>query len=119
MLAPNNFRKPMHRCCLLPPSLADCNRRATGLYKCQGQPCTCIATGMKRNSRRLFYINLGDWTWWAWTITTALLIVGLAGYSPGFIGAMVVTAVQGLVLLVRERSPAAFSVQLRAAYLIL
>jgi hypothetical protein len=74
---------------------------------------------MKRSSRRLFYINLGDWTWWAWTITTVLLIVGLTGYSLAFVGAMAVTAGQGLVLLVRERSLAAFSVQLRAAYLLL
>jgi len=74
---------------------------------------------MKRSSGRLFYINLGDWTWWAWTITTVLLVMGLSGYSLAFVGAMVVTAGQGLVLLVRDRSLVAFSVQLRAAYLLL
>ena len=74
---------------------------------------------MKRSSGRLFYINPGDWTWWAWTITTVLLIVGLSGHSLAFVGAMAVTAGQGLVLLVRDRSLAAFSVQLRAAYLLL
>src|SRR6476660_6381528 len=67
----------------------------------------------------IFYIKLDDWTWWAWTITTALLIVGLSGYSLAFIGAMAVTAGQGFILLVRDRSPAAFSVQLRVAYLLL
>lgn len=70
-------------------------------------------------SRRIFYIKLDDWTWWAWTITTALLVAGLSGYTPAFIAAMAVTAGQGLILLVRDRSPAAFSVQLRLAYLIL
>lgn len=74
---------------------------------------------MKKSSRRLLYINLNDWTWWAWTITTVLLIGGLAGYSLAFVGAMVVTAGQGIILLVRDRSPAAFSVQLRVAYLLL
>jgi len=70
-------------------------------------------------SRRVFYIKLDDWTWWAWTITTALLMAGLSGYAPAFIAAMVVTAGQGLILLVRDRSVVAFSVQLRLAYLIL
>jgi hypothetical protein len=74
---------------------------------------------MKTGSRRLFYIKLDDWTWWAWAITTALLIVGLSGYSLAFIGAMAVTAGQRFILLVRDRSPAAFSVQLRVAYLLL
>jgi len=38
--------------------------------------------------RRVFYVKLDDWTWWAWTITTALLGLGLAGYSWAFIAAM-------------------------------
>jgi hypothetical protein len=74
---------------------------------------------MKNRSRRLFYINLDDWVWWAWTITTVLLMAGLAGYPLAFIGAMAVTAAQGFILLVRDRSLAAYSVQLRAAYLLL
>jgi hypothetical protein len=74
---------------------------------------------MTKVSRRVFYINPKDWTWWAWTVTTVLLVVGLCGYSVAFIGAMVLTAVQGVILLVRDGSFAAFSVQLRVAYLIL
>jgi hypothetical protein len=74
---------------------------------------------MTKSSRRHFYINLTDWTWWAWTITTVLLIVGLCGFNPAFVVAMAVTAGQGIILLVRDRSPAAFSVQIRAAYLLL
>jgi hypothetical protein len=74
---------------------------------------------MKKGSRRQFYIELSDWTWWAWMITTALLFVGLAGYDVAFIGAMAVTASQGIIVLVRDRSLAAFSVQLRGAYLLL
>jgi len=74
---------------------------------------------MKKSSRRLFYINLDDWTWWAWTFTTVLLIMGLSGYGLALFGAMAVTTGQGFVLLARDRSPAAFSVQIRAAYLLL
>ncbi len=64
---------------------------------------------------RRFYIKLDDWTWWAWTITTVLLVVGLAGYHLAFIGAMSVTVVQALILLVRDRSLTSFAIQLRAA----
>jgi len=64
-------------------------------------------------------MNLDDWTWWVWTITAAQLMAGLLGYSLAFIGAIVVTAGQGFVLLVRDRCLAAFSVQLRVAYLLL
>jgi hypothetical protein len=71
------------------------------------------------DSGRVFYVKLDDWTWWAWTITTALLIAGLSGYPWAFVAAMAITAGQGLILLVRDRSAAAFSVQLRVAYLIL
>ena len=77
------------------------------------------ASIMKKSSRRIFYIKPDDWTWWAWTITTALLVVGLSGYTPAFIGAMAMTGGQGLIMLGRDRRPAAFSVQLRAAYLLL
>jgi len=69
--------------------------------------------------RQLFYIRPGDWTWWTWTITAALLFVGLAGHGRAFIAAMVLTAAQGFILLARDRDPAAFSVQLRIAYLLL
>ena len=68
---------------------------------------------------RLFHIHLHDWTWWAWTGTVVLLVVGLSGISGAFIVAMVLTAGQGVVFLVRERSLLAFPVQLRLAYLAL
>jgi hypothetical protein len=74
---------------------------------------------MKTNSRRLFYINLNDWVWWAWALTTALLIAGLFGYDHALTGAAVVTAVHGLIVLVRDRSAKAYSVQLRVANLLL
>jgi len=74
---------------------------------------------MRNSSRRLFYINLSDWVWWAWALTTVLLVAGLFGYGQALIGATVVTAVHGLIVLVRDRTPFAYSVQLRVAYLLL
>ena len=70
-------------------------------------------------SRPILYINPGDWTWWAWTVTTVLLAIGLFGYDPAFVGAMALTVIQGVVLLVRDGSARAFSVQLRIGYLLL
>jgi hypothetical protein len=68
---------------------------------------------------RHWYILYDDWTWWAWTVTAILLTIGLLGQPVAFIAAMAVTVVQGIVMMVRERSASAFSVQLRVAYLIL
>jgi hypothetical protein len=74
---------------------------------------------MKKDSRRLFYINLNDWVWWAWTFTTVLLVAGLCGYDSALAGATAVTAAHGLIVLARDRSLVAYSVQLRAAYVLL
>ena len=74
---------------------------------------------MKTNPQRLFYINLNDWVWWAWAFTTALLIAGLFGCDQALTGAAAVTAAHGLIVLVRDRSAKAYSVQLRVAYLVL
>ena len=69
--------------------------------------------------RRLFYFNLDDWTWWAWMITAVLLLAGLLWSSVCFLLAIGLTVVQAVVLLLRDRSVRAFSVQLRIAYLLL
>jgi len=74
---------------------------------------------MKTRYQKLFYIKLNDWTWWVWTITAVLLIVGILGYSKAFIGAIAITAAQAFIFLLRDRSFSAFSVQLRIAYLLL
>ena len=74
---------------------------------------------MKEEHHRRFYILLDDWTWWAWTLTAILLTMGLLGQPVGFIAAMVVTVVQCMVMVGREKSVLAFPVQLRIAYLLL
>ena len=74
---------------------------------------------MEQESRKVLYIELSDWTWWAWAITTALLIAGLAGHSMAFISAMLVTVGQTVILLMREGDRTVFAFQLRIAYLLL
>jgi hypothetical protein len=66
-----------------------------------------------------FYILWNDWTWWAWLLTATLLAIGLAGYPQAFLAAISLTLLQTLVMLLREKSLAAFPVQLRLAYLAL
>lgn len=69
--------------------------------------------------RRRFYFLVNDWTWWAWTLTAILLTIGLFGSPLAFVVAMVVTFIQGIALLLREKNVLAFSVQLRIAYFML
>jgi hypothetical protein len=66
-----------------------------------------------------FFILWGDWTWWAWALTAVLLAVGLSGHPGAFIAAMALTGVQAIIMLAREKSVMAFSVQLRLGYLVL
>src|SRR5512138_2486863 len=70
------------------------------------------------HERRLFILP-GDWTWWAWTITAVLLLVGLWGRPGAFLTAIGITVLQTIVMLIREKSILAFPVQLRIAYLTL
>lgn len=68
---------------------------------------------------RRFFILSADWTWWAWTLTAVLLTVGLFGHASASLAAMGLTAIQAIVMLIREKNLSAFSVQLRIAYLML
>jgi hypothetical protein len=74
---------------------------------------------MKTESKRTFYFNFGDWTWWVWTATAILITVGLAGRPEGYLAAMALTIGQLVFMLVKEKSLVAFPVQLRLAYLAL
>jgi hypothetical protein len=78
-----------------------------------------MASQIGAGSPRLFYIRPGDWTWWAWAITTGLLMAGLDGCRWAFLAAMGLTLAQLFILLFREPDRAAFSIQLRAAYFLL
>lgn len=67
----------------------------------------------------IFYLNPTDWTWWTWLVTAICLGIGLMGNPSAFVVAMGLTLAQGLVFLIKERCPGAFSVQLRIGYLAL
>lgn len=58
-------------------------------------------------------------SWWVWTITAVLLVVGLSGEPLGFVSAIVLSVVQTAVALIRERSLAAYPVQIRVTYTLL
>ena len=68
---------------------------------------------------RWLFILWNDWTWWAWMVTAVLLAIGLAGHPSAFVAGMVMTVVQLVMMLIRERSVSAFAVQIRIAYLVL
>lgn len=55
-------------------------------------------------------------SWWYWTVTAVLLIVGLAGRFEAFYLATVLSAVQVAHFRIREGSFGAFAVQVRLAY---
>jgi hypothetical protein len=56
-------------------------------------------------------------SWWYWLGADALLAWGLAGAPGGFVPVILLCAWQALHFLARERSLAAFPVQVRLAYL--
>src|SRR5262245_1050980 len=55
--------------------------------------------------------------WWYWVLTGVALGARLGGWGAGPPVAMALTTVQGIHLALRARSPTAFPVQVRAAYL--
>ena len=67
----------------------------------------------------MFMIDYKDIGWWYWLATGCLLIGGVAGEPSLFMVAILLTVVHFLHYFVRERSIAAFPVQIRIAILLL
>jgi hypothetical protein len=63
--------------------------------------------------------RFNDIRWWYWLATAILLAGYVAGLHAAIFAAIALTAVQLAHLAARERRPAAFPVQVRAAYLAL
>lgn len=61
-------------------------------------------------------INAADIRWWFWAITLAFIIAAVAGWSPGYVVVMGISAVQCLFFLVQEKSMVSFPVQIRLVY---
>lgn len=74
---------------------------------------------MEETRSRHFFLLFTDWTWWTWAVTAVLLALGLWGVPGCFEAAIVLSAGQTAVMLIRERSVSAFPVQLRVAYTLL
>lgn len=55
--------------------------------------------------------------WLYWAVTDALLIVAVLGWEQGFAAAIGLNTVQAIHFMLRERSLAAFPVQVRVGYL--
>jgi len=66
----------------------------------------------------MFMIDYKQVNWWYWLATACVLTAGVAGYKTGFILAIGISVVQLVHFLVRERSLAAFTVQVRFVVLI-
>ncbi len=55
--------------------------------------------------------------WWYWLVTVAFLAVAVAGNASGLYAAIMLSSVQVVHYLMRDRCIAAFPVQVRVAYL--
>ena len=67
----------------------------------------------------MLMIDYRELSWWYWLVTAVLLSLGLAVSPDGFLGAIAVTVWQLIHFRLRERSNAAFPVQVRFWYLML
>jgi hypothetical protein len=67
----------------------------------------------------MFMIEYRDIGWWYWLVTAALLSFGVVGNPTGFMLAIVLTTVQLVHYVIRERSITAFPIQVRFWYLML
>lgn len=58
-------------------------------------------------------------SWWLWTVTALLLLVGLAGYPAAFIAATLLSAIQTAYYFRKMQSWSHYAVQVRLAYTLL
>ncbi len=61
-------------------------------------------------------LDLGDIFWWIWAITLICIVAAVLGWATGYYAVMAISLIQVIVFLGRERSLAAFPVQIRLVY---
>jgi hypothetical protein len=61
-------------------------------------------------------IDVGSLEWWFWTVTLALIIAALSGWTPGYDAVIVVSLAQTIFIGVRTGSAASFPSQVRIVY---
>jgi len=67
----------------------------------------------------MFMLEYRAISWWYWLVTVGFLTAGVSGWAMGFLLAIGLTVFQLIHFTVRERSIAAFPVQVRLGYLLL
>ncbi len=61
-------------------------------------------------------IDIKSMEWWIWTITLALLIAAVAGWTPGYLAVIIVSFAQIPYIAIRSRSIVSFASQVRIVY---
>ncbi len=61
-------------------------------------------------------IDASSFEWWFWTITLALIIAALSGWSPGYAAVIVISLAQTIFIGVRTGSATSFPSQVRIVY---
>ncbi|HAK61425.1 MAG TPA: hypothetical protein DCO77_13780 [Nitrospiraceae bacterium] len=61
-------------------------------------------------------IDIKSIEWWLWTVTLALLIAAVAGWTPGYLAVIIVSFAQIPYAAVRSRSIVSFASQVRIVY---
>lgn len=64
-------------------------------------------------------IDLKSGEWWIWTITLALMIAAVAGWTPGYLAAIIVSFLQIPYIALRSKSIVSFPSQVRIVYFAL
>ncbi|MEK6699264.1 MAG: hypothetical protein AABZ10_09510 [Nitrospirota bacterium] len=54
--------------------------------------------------------------WWFWTATLVIISAAVAGWTPGYLAVIIVSAVQVVFISLRTGSPVSFPSQVRIAY---
>ncbi|MCK9420407.1 MAG: hypothetical protein M0R70_13640 [Nitrospirae bacterium] len=61
-------------------------------------------------------MDLTSIEWWFWTVTLVLIVAAVVGWTPGYAGVMIVSAVQAVTIAMRTGSAVSFPSQVRIAY---
>jgi hypothetical protein len=63
-----------------------------------------------------FVIDLKSAEWWIWTVTLALLIAAVAGWTPGYTAVIIVSFLQIPYITLKSKSIVSFASQVRIVY---
>lgn len=63
-------------------------------------------------------INPGKIDWWFWPIIFAFMLSGMLGWLPGFYAVIIISAIQSVYFIYKEKSLKAFPSQVRFVYFL-